>query len=505
MSRLIVPMTATALLLSTAATAEVTTAEVWANSIAPLEALGAKVTASPTTEGATTVYRDYVANFVLPFGAGTVTLGLPTSALTDNGDGTVTMSFPEGYDIAVAGTITGETSFSAVLEGTVGDTTILASGTPGDVTYLSNSGILDLVLTDMTVDGMPFAGFNMALTAEAAGATSEMRITQGDLVTMTLVTSADSSSIDLAYAVDGIETGTSSSTTTATRSTFELAMPAGGADILNLSAALRDGMAIYASNAVDEAVTASVIKDSLSVILSQQNTRQRDTGFELSFDSAGLAMSGTAEGFVAGIRDQFLPFPISGEINSVVFDFQVPLLASDQPQSVVLNTTLGGVTLADDLWNLFDPDGALDRAPLTYRVDISGDAVLTTDLLDVAALTALGNDGMPGDLPVLTLDALLLEGLGAVVSADGTLALDWSTMPFMGSPMPTSGSLDFRTEGLTAAMGSLVQAGLLTAADTMPVTIGIGMIGRPVGEDTYEGTIELTEEGQILANGLPLQ
>ena len=115
--RVFVPLTATALLLSTAATAQVTASDVWTNSNAPLVALGGTVNATPATDGATTTYTDYSVDFTLPFGSGTFTLGLPVTALTENGDGTVTMSLPEGFDMSLAGEITGEGSFSATLEG----------------------------------------------------------------------------------------------------------------------------------------------------------------------------------------------------------------------------------------------------------------------------------------------------------------------------------------------------------------------------------------------------
>jgi len=192
-------------------------------------------------------------------------------------------------------------------------------------------------------------------------------------------------------------------------------------------------------------------------------------------------------------------------IGGVEVDWLIPLLASETPQAFRFDTALIDLTMADQLWNLFDGAGTLDRGPAGYRLDMNGTAVITTDLLDINALMALEQTGeLPLEVPEINIESFEIKALGAEVAADGAIALDWSTMPFMGAPMP-SGTLNMTAEGLTAAMQSLVDAGLMAAQDTMPVVMGLGMVAQQTGEDSYESVIELREDGSLFANGQQLQ
>lgn len=502
---LFAPLTATALLLGTAATAQISAADVWTNSNAPIRALGATITATPTTDGDTTTYADYAAAVVLPFGLGNVTLDLPTMALTENGDGTVSLTFPDGYDLGVAGRIGESGPFSATVEGEIGDVTMIASGTPGDITYESGDATLSMVLTEAMLDGAPVQGVSLGITATSEGGSTVMRIVEGDLVTMSVDTSTARSDVAFTYTVDGQASGETTTVTTGAASRFEVVLPAAGADIMNLAAALRDGLSLTGTNASLTSTTASVTKDSLGVVMSEQNTSQGATDAAFGFDTDGFVLTGTSRDFALELREQFLPFPISAAIAEVSANFRIPVMASPEPQEVIYAFTLGGITVADGLWGMIDPGQIFDRSPMTLQLGLSGEVVLTTDLLDVNAIMALGETGeLPGTVPLARLDALVLEGLGARVTADGEWTVDWSQMATMGTPVP-AGTLTFRAEGVNKAIQSLTEAGLVSPQDTMPVTFGLGIIGRPVGEDAYEGTLEITEDGQFLANGTPLQ
>ena len=78
---------------------------------------------------------------------------------------------------------------------------------------------------------------------------------------------------------------------------------------------------------------------------------------------------------------------------------------------------------------------------------------------------------------------------------------------FGGFPKP-SGTLDLTVKGANALIDRLVGIGLLKDQDAMGARMGMGMIAKPapeLGEDALKSHLEMTDEGQVLANGIRLR
>ena len=86
---------------------------------------------------------------------------------------------------------------------------------------------------------------------------------------------------------------------------------------------------------------------------------------------------------------------------------------------------------------------------------------------------------------------------GAELTGDGDITLDNS----MGMPMPT-GVVNVMLTGGNTLMDTLVGMGLLPEDQAMGARMMMGLFARPgEGPDTLVSTIEMKEDGSILANG----
>ena len=87
------------------------------------------------------------------------------------------------------------------------------------------------------------------------------------------------------------------------------------------------------------------------------------------------------------------------------------------------------------------------------------------------------------------------------MTGDGYFAFDNS----FGIPIP-SGTANMMLVGANGLMDTLVSMGLLPQEQAMGARMMLGLFARPGdGEDTLVSTIEVKEDGQILANGQRLK
>jgi hypothetical protein len=63
------------------------------------------------------------------------------------------------------------------------------------------------------------------------------------------------------------------------------------------------------------------------------------------------------------------------------------------------------------------------------------------------------------------------------------------------------GGASAKLTGLNAILDTLIDTGLISPDELMPVRMGIGMFTTVSGDDELTSTVELTEEGQVFVNG----
>jgi hypothetical protein len=111
-----------------------------------------------------------------------------------------------------------------------------------------------------------------------------------------------------------------------------------------------------------------------------------------------------------------------------------------------------------------------------------------------------------GEIHALTVNALTLAIAGARLTGAGDFTFDNADMStFPGMPRP-EGALDLQLTGGNTLMDTLVAMGLLPEEQAMGARMMLGLFARPgSGPDSLTSRIEITPDGQLLANGQRLR
>ncbi|MEJ6477729.1 MAG: DUF2125 domain-containing protein, partial [Octadecabacter sp.] len=152
-----------------------------------------------------------------------------------------------------------------------------------------------------------------------------------------------------------------------------------------------------------------------------------------------------------------------------------------------------------------DPGEILPRDPATVSIELSGTATPFFDLLDPEQAEAAAMSERPGELNTLSLDGLKLAVAGALVTGNGRFVFDNDDLQtFDGFPRP-KGAVTLNINGVNSLIDKLIQMGLLPAEEAMGGRMMLGMFATPVGDDMLTSTIEVNDEGHVLANGQRLR
>jgi len=146
--------------------------------------------------------------------------------------------------------------------------------------------------------------------------------------------------------------------------------------------------------------------------------------------------------------------------------------------------------------------GILPRDPATVAIDLAGKVTPSVDLLDPEQIEALDGQTPPGELNALTLNNLTIEAAGAQITGEGDFTFDNTDLQsFDGMPRP-EGALSLKLSGANGLIDNLIQMGLVSDQDAMGARMMMSMFAVPGSEpDTLNSTIEVNEQGHVLANG----
>ena len=214
-----------------------------------------------------------------------------------------------------------------------------------------------------------------------------------------------------------------------------------------------------------------------------------------------LAYSGRTTDVAATIVSAAAPFPVEIGLSAYGFNFEMPLAASETAQPFDFGIELADLTVSDMIWSLFDPANVLPRDPATIKIGLAGLARPLFDVMDPAQEQAMMNSDMPFELSEVTLTDLDIAVGGATVTGDGAFTFDNSDMvTFAPLPRP-EGALRVQINGLNGLLDNLVAMGLVPAEEMMAPRMMMGMFARSTGDDQLESQLEITGDGQVLANG----
>lgn len=244
---------------------------------------------------------------------------------------------------------------------------------------------------------------------------------------------------------------------------------------------------------------------------SRANGSAAEGGMSFSLGEEGMRYSGHSRASEITMSGSTLPMPsVEAAMDELLFELAVPVVSADTPQDFGTVLRLEGLTVGDPIWDMFDPDGTLPRDPARVVVDVDGRANWESDVLGAAAENPgkmmMQSPAALGALHELTLADLAVDALGARLTGDGAFTFDnTDTTTFPGMPRP-EGSVTLELEGANALIDKLMAIGMISEDDAMGARMMMSMFARPgEGEDTLTSTLEVREDGSVLANGQRIQ
>lgn len=205
------------------------------------------------------------------------------------------------------------------------------------------------------------------------------------------------------------------------------------------------------------------------------------------------------------IDDPEVPFTAAAfGYDDLGYRVSLDLVQLDKPLPFAASARLTAFTLSDALWQQIDPASVFPRDPVSFALGLSGLLAIKPEALQPGWQQDPGED-FPGEVLALTLDTLLLSGLGAELSGAGALTFDHTDLvTFDGIPAPT-GTLGFAASGINALIDRATSAGLITPDELTPLRFGLAFIAKPGdGPDTLTSDVEFRDKTLIL-NGIRIR
>ena len=419
-----------------AAQADVTAQQVWDNWADQMAIYGEGFTTGPVSQsGDTLTVPDVRIEFSDEEGSITAKIGDLT--LTENGDGTVTVTTPESYPLSVnLAPTSGEPSAIHIIVSQE-NMALTVAGEPEKMTFefdadhytftldaLEGADTDDVNIEAASLAFLDWSGHYTIETDDMTRISSELNL--GDVVLDVLMTETDGN--DQIIGAFDITDITAFSNAVVPESLNLDAEHPPFKDGLSLEVGYSAGAFEYAFDIVadEEAVTSTASADG--------------SEFSFAMDYNELKYSSSLQNFDMNIAmPEELPLPVGIAIGQQQFELQIPLHQStdDALQDARFAIAMSDLTISDAIWDLIDPQKILARAPVTIALGIDAQIKLFFDLLDPDQQEALALTDAPGELHGMQLTDLTLRGGGAGIFGNGAFTFDSSDFEtFGGFPRP---------------------------------------------------------------------
>jgi hypothetical protein len=486
------------------AMADVTAEQVWTDFKTYLQDFGYTVTGTEAASGDTLTVSDLTLSFDSPQDGITASVTMDSLTFAETGDGRVQVTMPDSMPLTFqmdAPAPEGD-PVAATLAYTQQGFEMVVSGDPDNMVYTYSAADMAFTLTSLIV-GADTIAIDEAVVrmTDVAG---ESTNSGTDLRTSAQVMTIAAMDYVLEMANPDDPAGRISVAGGLKTLAFDgsVAVPS-GVDINDTAAALRAGFAVdggysYATGATDLSITGQGQTF-------ESNSSSANGRLTVQMDGTRIAYGGAASDVALNYTGSDVPLPVSLGMGQVGFNMLVPIGQTEEPTDFALGLTLGDVTVSDAIWGMVDPAGQLPRDPATLQIDLTGKARLTQDIMDEEQMmAAMGTP--PGELHALTVNQLTLAIAGAMLTGEGAFTFDNSDLTtFSGMPRP-QGTLDLKLTGGNTLLDTLVAMGLLPQEQAMGARMMLGLFARPGdGPDSLTSQIEVTPDGQVLANGQRLR
>lgn len=485
-----------ALLAANAALADVTPEDVWQSWQDQYAAIGQPITAdSVARDGDTLVAKGVKASTNSELNKTESTI--PELRMKDLGDGTVEITM--AGDMTVASTTPATEDVPAMkMDGTVkmpGMVTI-ASGSPDAIAYGFTMPEMDMAMNLAEEGSAPgtvtvkladskgnylVAGPSDAKTMEGSFAAASAAMVM-DVIDETSTVKASFNAADLSATVKGNFVGVE-------MEKINEALAKGMMIDMNMSY----GATNYTFDITDENGPGQIVGGS------------EGGSFLMAMDKTRMMLSGGGKNVALTLSGMGIPFPEAKlSYAESGFNMTMPVGKTDAPADFAFLAKLVDLNISEEIWGMMDPTGQLPHDPATVIIDTKGTAKMTTDLMDEAAMAALG-DAPPGELHSLDINEIKLSVAGAELTGAGAFTFDNSDLvTFGGMPAPT-GKLDAKLVGGNTLMDKLVAMGMLTEEDVMGARMMMAMFGQAVeGKDEITSTVEAKDK-HLYVNGQQIQ
>jgi hypothetical protein len=478
-------------LAASAAMADLTAAEVWADWQTSAESLGQTLSVgSEEASGGVLTLRDVSITVDGPEGGANGTIA--EIVMTEQGDGSVAIAMSPEFPVDFTAVSEGETAnFSVLID--QGELDLTASGAPGAVSYAYAAPTVTITLAEATVNDEPM---DIDVSVALAGLDGAYTVTEGDARTVDSALRASSLTLT-AKGTDPESTG----------DTFDILMTMADLDsqstgtmsplmgMANLSEMIAAGLST--GGTTTHGLATFAVKGTTEGSAFSLDGAYQSGAYDVTIDETGLDYGYTGRGATLALASDDVPLPdMSIAADEVGSRLVMPVGVSEEPQDLGLGLRLVGLTISDQLWSMFDPGGVLPRDPAALVIDIAGKGNWLVDVFD-PAIAETPMDSPPGQLQALTVNELLLRLAGAELTGSGAFTMN-NAAPM---PMP-AGTLNLQLTGGNALLDKLVQMGLLPEDQAMGARMMLGLFARPGGgEDTLVSEITVQEDGAILANG----
>lgn len=485
-----------ALLTGSAAVADVTAAEVWADWQEQFTLYGeGGVTIGNETESDGTVSVSDL-TFSMDDGQSSVTGTLDSIELVEQGDGTVLITMSETFPFVITDEFGTTVNMSIVQNGFQ----MVASGDPDAINYAVTADQYGVQIDQIEDNGEVIEG-DMRFVAN--GLAGNYSTTSGDINNITYDLSA--TALDILVDVTDPETGGKflmSGKIDGLGAQADLAIPT-DIDLENPEDIFAKGLEMAGSYSYDGTTLLFDVQDGPDTANGTVGTGPGEVTF--SVDEEALSYGVAASDIAVSVTSPDFPFPINVSLGGYGVGLQMPLGETEEPADFGLQFNVTDLAVNDEIWMLADPTNALSHDPVTVSVDVTGEAKLFFDLTDPEQAEAMAMGAVPGEIYSLNLNDLTLSAAGALLTGDGAFTFDnsdLSTIP--GVPRP-EGSVTVNLKGANQLIDTLVAMGYLPEDQAMMGRMMMGMFARTVGEDELTSTIEVNEQGHILANGQRIQ
>lgn len=489
------------------AIADVTAADVWSDWKNTMTSAGYTLNAVEASDGNSVIVTDLSISMDLSddTGQGAFSMSMPSMQFTEDAAGGVVIELPTTSTIDVRMMPESGEDVAVTLTATLTDPSMTAAGDPGNVTYDYGTATTEIVMSDLTVDGVTM-GEDIASASMVMEDTSYVLTTRTDDIQVMKQT-AVIGAINYQFSFDDPEGDDSLDLNGTMR---DVAFDGGvdlptGIDPQDVNAMLKAGFnfgGMFATQGGGYDATFKSIDGSGTI-----NSTSASAGFVVALSPEGLDYAVSQTGVDVNVLVTEFPVPLSFAADELALSIAMPVQKSNDEQGFGIGLVLGGITISDTIWGMFDPAGQLPRSPANLVLDLTGTAKVLFDFLDPAQAEVLAETGaVPGTLNTMDLNELELEVAGARLTGDGAFNFDNDDLvTFDGMPRP-EGAIDLTLTGGNTLLDTLVNMGFVPEDQAMGARMMMGLFAVPVeGEDTLNSRIEVNPEGHVLANGQRLR